>query len=81
MSDRHLLIVDRDNRFLYELYNVFWDGTQWQAGSGAFFDMNANGRRPDTWTSGGRGGPRDPARPRALRRGLRRRRRSATRSA
>ena len=51
ISDRHLLIVDRDSRFLYELYNVFWDGSQWQAGSGAFFDMNANGRRPDTWTS------------------------------
>ncbi len=50
-SDRHLLIVDRDHRFLYELYNVFWDGTAWQAGSGAFFDMNASDRRPDTWTS------------------------------
>ena len=31
--DRHLLIVDRDNRHLYELYNVFFDGTQWHAGS------------------------------------------------
>jgi len=51
ISDRHLLIVDRDNRFLYELYNVFWDGAQWQAGSGAFFDMNRNDRRPDGWTS------------------------------
>jgi len=51
ISDRHLLIVDRDNRYLYELYNVFWDGTQWQAGSGAFFDMNRNDRRPDGWTS------------------------------
>jgi hypothetical protein len=51
ISDRHLLIVDRDNRYLYELYNVFWDGTQWQAGSGAFFDMNRNERRPDGWTS------------------------------
>ena len=50
-ADRHLLIVDRDNRYLYELYNVFWDGLQWHAGSGAFFDMNANGRRPDGWTS------------------------------
>jgi hypothetical protein len=50
-SDRHLLIVDRDNRFLYELFNVFYDGTQWQAGSGAFFDMNASNRRPDGWTS------------------------------
>ncbi|HEX7253631.1 MAG TPA: hypothetical protein VF376_12170, partial [Thermoanaerobaculia bacterium] len=50
-GDRHLLIVDRDNKYLYELYNVFFDGTQWQAGSGAFFDMNTNNRRPDTWTS------------------------------
>jgi hypothetical protein len=50
-SDRHLLIVDRDNRYLYELYNVFYDGSKWQAGSGAFFDMKTNTRRPDGWTS------------------------------
>ena len=50
-SDRHLLIVDRDNRFLYELYNVFHDGSTWRAYSGAFFDMKTNNRRPDTWTS------------------------------
>jgi hypothetical protein len=50
-SDRHLLLVDRDNRHLYELFNVFYDGAQWRAGSGAFFDLNANGRRPEGWTS------------------------------
>ena len=50
-SDRHLLIVDRDNRYLYELYNVFYDGSSWHAGSGAFFDMKTNARRPDGWTS------------------------------
>ena len=50
-SDRHILIVDRDNRHLYELYNVFYDGTQWLAGSGAFFDLTRNDRRPETWTS------------------------------
>ena len=50
-SDRHMLIVDSGTRGLYELYNVFFDGAQWFAGSGAFFDMNANGRRPDGWTS------------------------------
>ena len=50
-QDRHLLIVDRDNKYLYELYNVFYDGTQWQAGSGAFFDMTKNHRRPNGWTS------------------------------
>ena len=50
-SDRHLLMVDRDNRYLYELYNVFYDGAQWRAGSGAFFDLASNARRPDGWTS------------------------------
>src|SRR5438067_1244178 len=50
---RHLLIIDFTNKYLYELYNVFYDTTQakWLAGSGAFFDMNTNNRRPDTWTS------------------------------
>jgi hypothetical protein len=50
-SDRHLLIVDRDRRHLYELFNVFYDGAQWHAGSGAFFDLNSNARRPNGWTS------------------------------
>lgn len=52
-QDRHLLIVDRDRNFLYELYNVYFDPTlhKWSGGSGAFFDMNTNDRRPDTWTS------------------------------
>lgn len=50
-ADRHLLIVDRDTRCLYELYNVFFDGTAWHAGSGAFFDLARNDRRPEGWTS------------------------------
>lgn len=50
-GDRHMLIVDRDNRHLYELFNVYFDGSQWHAGSGAFFDMNVNGTRPQGWTS------------------------------
>src|SRR5262245_19000918 len=28
VADRHILIVDRDNRYLYELYNVYYDGTK-----------------------------------------------------
>ena len=51
IQDRHLLIVDRDNRHLYELYNVYYDGTKWLADCGAFFDMNKNDRRPEGWTS------------------------------
>lgn len=52
-QDRHLLIVDGDRNYLYELYNVFYSAPEnkWYAGSGAFFDMNTNTRRPDTWTS------------------------------
>ena len=50
-GDRHMLIVDRDNRHLYELFDLRWSGSQWTAGSGAFFDLNSNARRPDGWTS------------------------------
>jgi uncharacterized repeat protein (TIGR01451 family) len=52
-QDRHLIVVDRDHRHLYELWNVWYDTAQgqWYAGSGAFFDLNTNDRRPDTWTS------------------------------
>jgi len=50
-GDRHLLIVDRDAHMLYELYNVFFDGATWRAGSGAAFDLTRNDRRPDGWTS------------------------------
>ena len=52
-EDRHLLLVDRDRNYLYELYNVYYNTLQgkWYAGSGAFFDMNTNNRRPDGWTS------------------------------
>jgi hypothetical protein len=50
-SDRHVLIFERDHGYLFELYNVYFDGMRWNAGSGAFFDVNVNGRRPDGWTS------------------------------
>ncbi|MBS0447232.1 MAG: hypothetical protein JSR59_14935 [Proteobacteria bacterium] len=52
-NDRHLLIVDCTDDTLYELYNVYYNTTQgrWVAGSGAFFDMKTNDRRPDGWTS------------------------------
>jgi hypothetical protein len=52
-ADRHLLIVDREHNHLYELYNVYYSTNEakWYAGSGAFFDMNTNNRRPEGWTS------------------------------
>jgi hypothetical protein len=50
-GDRHMLIVDRDNRILYELYALQWTGTRWEAGSGAIFPLDSNQRRPEGWTS------------------------------
>jgi hypothetical protein len=50
-GDRHILMIDQTNNRLYELYNVWWNGTNWEAGSGAHYYMNRNDRRPDTWTS------------------------------
>ena len=51
VNDRHLLVVNQDQRHLYELWNVFYDGTTWYGGAGAFFDMNTNDRRTEGWTS------------------------------
>ncbi|MFO1341142.1 MAG: hypothetical protein U1F53_23455 [Burkholderiaceae bacterium] len=52
-NDRHLLMIDCTNKGLYELYNVFYDpaAKKWLGGSGAFFDMTKNDRRPEGWTS------------------------------
>lgn len=52
-GDRHLILVDRDNRLLYELYRAHWNtaANRWEAESGAVFDMTRNDRRPEGWTS------------------------------
>ncbi len=52
-GDRHMLIVDRDNRILYELYRAHWNtaANRWEAGSGAVFPLTTNRRRPEGWTS------------------------------
>ena len=52
-GDRHLLVVDRDRWILYELFAARWNASsrRWEAGSGAVFDLSANGRRPEGWTS------------------------------
>jgi hypothetical protein len=52
-GDRHMLIVDRDHRILFELYHTHWnaDRSRWEAGSGAVFPLDSDLRRPDGWTS------------------------------
>ncbi len=51
-GDRHVLIVDKDNCKLYELFSAYPnpDGS-WRAGSGAMFDLKSNVLRPNGWTS------------------------------
>jgi len=51
-GDRHVLVVDKDNCVLYELFAAFpvGDGS-WEAGSGAIFDLLSNDLRPAGWTS------------------------------
>lgn len=52
-GDRHVLVIDRDNWKLYELYDAHPvnGGAQWTAGSGAVFDLASNALRPAGWTS------------------------------
>src|SRR5215510_6277988 len=52
-GDRHVLIVDRDNWKLYELFAAYPvnGGQSWRAGSGAVFDLKTNALRPAGWTS------------------------------
>jgi hypothetical protein len=50
-GDRHVIVVDRDNGKLYELYSAYRQGAGWQAGCGAVFDLNSNTLRPAGWTS------------------------------
>jgi len=51
-GDRHVLVLDNGNCFLYELYNasVNADGT-WNADSTAVWDLLGDEQRPYTWTS------------------------------
>ncbi len=51
-GDRHVLLVDRDNCVLWEIYAAVPqpDGS-WRGGSGAIFDLKCNSLRPDGWTS------------------------------
>jgi hypothetical protein len=51
-DDQHVLVLEKDNCILYELYYAIPqdDGT-WTAYAGSVFDLTAHDLRPDTWTS------------------------------
>jgi hypothetical protein len=50
-GDRHILVIDKDNWKLYELFAATKQGSGWHAGSGAIFDLNSDTLRPAGWTS------------------------------
>ena len=51
-GDRHVLVLDRDNWKLYEVFAARPDGMGgWKAGSGAVWDLKSNKQRPAGWTS------------------------------
>ena len=51
-DDHHVLVMDRSNCILYELFDAQPnnDGS-WHAGSGAIFNLNSSALRPKGWTS------------------------------
>lgn len=51
-TDRHVLVLDKGNCWLYELYYAYPHGIAlWSAASAAVWDLEANEQRPYTWTS------------------------------
>lgn len=50
-GDRHVTVVDVDNKKLYELFSAYPTANGWTAGSGAIFDLTSNTLRPAGWTS------------------------------
>jgi len=51
-GDRHVIVLDNTNCFLYEMFSSYPnnDGS-WDAGSTAVWDLSADEQRPYTWTS------------------------------
>jgi hypothetical protein len=50
-GDRHVLVLDKDGCWLYELGRAYLKRTGWQADATAIWDMTINEQRPYTWTS------------------------------
>jgi hypothetical protein len=50
-GDRHVLVLEKDGCWLYELYNASLTKGVWSADQGSVWDMTINEQRPYTWTS------------------------------
>jgi hypothetical protein len=51
-GDRHAIIVQPGTGLFWETWLTKKVGTNWEASNGAKFNLNTNGLRPATWTSG-----------------------------
>src|SRR3954462_10619232 len=61
-GDRHAIIVQPGSGNFWETWQAKRIGTNWQASTGARFNLNSNGLRPAGWTSGDAAGlPMFPA--------------------
>jgi hypothetical protein len=50
-GDRHVLVLDNSNCFLYEMDRSYPETSFWNADSAAVWDLLANQQRPYSWTS------------------------------
>lgn len=50
-GDRHIIVVDRDDWKLYEVFDAQRSGSGWACGSGAIWALDSNALRPAGWTS------------------------------
>jgi len=50
-GDRHVLVLEKDGCWLYELFNAALTKGKWSADATAIWDMTINEQRPYTWTS------------------------------
>jgi hypothetical protein len=50
-GDRHVLVLDKDGCWLYELFNASVKNGKWSADQASIWDMTIDDQRPYTWTS------------------------------
>src|SRR5438046_8836899 len=50
-GDRHVLVLEKDGCWLYEIYNATLKNGKWSADAADVWDMTINEQRPYTWTS------------------------------
>ncbi|MBF0491713.1 MAG: hypothetical protein HQM15_02925 [Deltaproteobacteria bacterium] len=55
-NDHHVLLIDKDNYWLYEIYHAVNNRSSWTADQVTLWDLQDNTKRPWTWTSADQAG-------------------------